>query len=295
MYALSDATENCFTQRSDHQHNQQCDQREALEAVLKDIGSAVQDTLFSDDEERDDALYLYQSATQAVQSWKSHQLRSVRQDQSRLDVLKRLNENTALIVNDSAMKFPPQLYRESQQDWFGKRGISCHISVVFRRVRGELQSQGFVHIIQQCSQDSSCVILITQNVLQTLKAEHPEITTAIYRQDNAGCYHCANTIHACPLTEKSTGIHVSRLDFSDPKGGKGPADRLAATCKSHIRIYINEGHNVTKAEEMQEALLSHGHHSRQWCSCGSFVYSARNNSRTEVPGTKQTAQFRVRR
>ena len=51
---------------------------------------------------------------------------------------------------------------------------------------------------------------------------------------------------------------VSRLGFSDPQGGKGPADRLAATCKSHIRIYINEGHNVTKAKEMQEALLSHG-------------------------------------
>ena len=48
------------------------------------------------------------------------------------------------------------------------------------------------------------------------------------------------------------------MDFSDPQGGKGSADRLAATCKSHIRIYINEGHNVTKAEEMQEALLSHG-------------------------------------
>ena len=105
MYALSDPTENCFTQRCDHQHNQQCDQCEALEAVLKDIGSAVQDTRFSDDEERDDALYLYESATQAIQSWKSHQLRSVRQDQSRLDVLKRLNENTVLIVNDWAMKF----------------------------------------------------------------------------------------------------------------------------------------------------------------------------------------------
>ena len=105
---------------------------------------------------------------------------------------------------------------------------------------------------------SSCVILIMQHVLQTLKAEHPAITTAFYRQDNAGCYHCANTIVACPLIGKSTGIHVSRLDFSDPQGGKGPADRLAATCKSHIRIYINEGHNVTKAEEMQEALLSHG-------------------------------------
>ena len=258
MYALSDPTKNCFTQRCDHQHNQQCDQCEALEAVLKDIGSAVQDTRFSDDEERDDALYLYESASQAIQSWKSHQLRSVRQDQSRLDVLKQLNENTVLIVNDWAMKFLPQLYCESQQDWCGKRGISWHISVVFRRVRGELQSQGFVHIIQQCSQDSSRVILIMQHVLQTLKAEHPEITTAFYRQDNAGCYHCANTILACPLIGKSTGIHVSRLNFSDPQGGKGLVDRLAATCKSHICIYINDGHNVTKAEEIQEALLSHG-------------------------------------
>ena len=48
------------------------------------------------------------------------------------------------------------------------------------------------------------------------------------------------------------------MDFSDPQGGKGSADRLAATFKSHIHIYINEGRNVTKAEEMQEALLSHG-------------------------------------
>ena len=149
MYALSGPTENCFTQKCNHQHHQQCNRCEALEAVLKDTGRTVQDTRVSDDEERDEALYLYESATQAIQSWKSHQLRSVRQDQSRLDVLKRLNENTVLVVNDWAMKFLPQLYRESQQDWFGKRGISWHISVVFRRVRGELQSQGFVHIIQQ--------------------------------------------------------------------------------------------------------------------------------------------------
>ena len=117
MYALSDPTENCFTQRCDHHHNQQCNQCEALEAVLNDIGSAVQDTRFSDDEERDDALYLYESATQAIQSWKSHQLRSVRQDQSRLDVLKRLNENTVLIVNDWAMKFLSYIVNQARLVW----------------------------------------------------------------------------------------------------------------------------------------------------------------------------------
>ena len=44
----------------------------------------------------------------------------------------------------------------------------------------------------------------------------------------------------------------------NPKGGKGAADRMAATCKNHIRIYLNEGHDVKTAEQMRDALLSHG-------------------------------------
>ena len=174
---------------------------------------------------------------------------------SRMDVLQLLNDNTVLIVNDWAVKF--LLYRESQQDWFGKRGISWHISVVFRRKSGELQSQAFIHIGQSYSQDSTAVILMMQHVLKTLKTEYPENTWAYLRQDNAGCYYCANTALACQTMEQSTGIKVARLDFSDPQGGKGAADRLAATCKCHIRIYLNEGHDVTTAGEMREALLSH--------------------------------------
>lgn len=76
------------------------------------------------------------------------------------------------------------------------------------------------------------------------------------RQDNAGCYHSATTVLACPAIEKTTGVKVDRLDFSDPQDGKGAADRLAATAKSHIRMYINEGHDVTTAQQMQEAPFS---------------------------------------
>ena len=127
----------------------------------------------------------------------------------------------------------------------------------FSTKSGELQSQALIHIGQSCSQDSTAVIPVMQHVLKTLKTEYPEITWAYLRQDNAGCYHCANTVLACPTMEQSTGIKVVRLDFSDPQGGKGAADRLAATSKCHIRIYLNEGHEVTTAEEMREALLSH--------------------------------------
>ena len=97
-----------------------------------------------------------------------------------------------------------------------------------------------------------------QHTLQALKTEHPEIVKAFFRQDNAGCYHSATTILSCPTIEKSTGIKIEGIDFSDPQGGKGAADRLAATAKAHIRLYINEGHDVTTAQEMKAALLSHG-------------------------------------
>ena len=127
----------------------------------------------------------------------------MRQDQSRIDVVDLLSPETMLIVNDWAMKFLPQLYRESQQDWFGKRGISWHVAVVFRRTDGELQSKAFVHIIQSYSQENLAVVLMMQHVM---KSQHPEVTTAYFRQDNAGCYHCASTALSCASIEKSTGI-----------------------------------------------------------------------------------------
>ena len=156
------------------------------------------------------------------------------------------------------MKFLPQRHRESQADWFGKRGISWHISVVYRRVGGVLQWQGFIHVIQSCSQGSSAVVAIMQHVLTTLKQEHPEINTAYFCQDNAGCYHSSRTILACQHMGTRCGIRVARIDFSEPQGGKGAADRLAASCKFHIRAYINEGHDVCTANDMKIALISHG-------------------------------------
>lgn len=48
------------------------------------------------------------------------------------------------------------------------------------------------------------------------------------------------------------------MDFCDPQGGKSAADRMAATAKSHIRIFINEGNDVTTAQQMKDALVSHG-------------------------------------
>lgn len=257
-FSLSDPCDSDFKTSCSHHHNETCDQCSALHHTLTEIELKTKDCDYPSDDERDEATYTVQSAMLAIQSWKCHILRDWNQDQARFDILDIIDDKTVLVVNDWAMKFLPQKYRESQSDWFGKRGISWHISVVYRRNKGVLEWQGFVHIIQSCSQDSPAVVAILQDVLRTLKKDNPSIKNAYLRQDNAGCYHSATTILSCPDISKSTGVHIRRLDFSDPQGGKGAADRLAATCKSHIRVHINEGNDVVNAKQLEEALLSHG-------------------------------------
>ncbi|XP_068721563.1 uncharacterized protein [Montipora capricornis] len=252
-FALSDPKEEAFQNKCDHTHKECCQSCEELKCTL----NLVEDSIKSLPEKDDDLLYSYSQAVQAINSWKAHLLRSVQQDKARTDVFNTLDEKSVLITQDWAMKFLPQKYRETQAYWFGKRGISWHVSVVIRKVQDVLQHQTLIHVVQNSSQETDTVTWIMENVLSTLKKDHPELKVAYFRQDNAGCYHSVAMLSSCPQISLRTGIHIKRVDFSDPQGGKGACDRKAATVKGHVRRYINEGHDVETAEEFKNAVLSH--------------------------------------
>ena len=160
VHALSDPSDKDFCQECDHHRDERCSQCDALDNVLVHIENLVHSAEFHNKGDNDEASYLCRTSVNAIHSWKSHQLRSVHQDQARIDAINALDEHSALIVSDWAMKFIPQRYRESQQDWFGKRGMSWHIAVVFRQIEGTLQSQSFVHLMQSSAQDSLTVVHI---------------------------------------------------------------------------------------------------------------------------------------
>ena len=103
-----------------------------------------------------------------------------------IDAINALDEHSALIVSEWAMKFIPQRYRESQQDWFRKRGMSWHIAVVFRQIEGILQSQSFVHLMQSSAQDSLTVVHIWQHTLKAVKDEDAGISH-VYKIGRASC------------------------------------------------------------------------------------------------------------
>ena len=161
------------------------------------------------------------------------------------------------------MKFLPRKYRESQRDWFSKRGISWHVTVAIRKgLDGEMQMLTsmltFVNVFESCTQDSCTVVAVMSNVLERLKEIIPALKSVYYWQDNAGCYHCGSTIVIAEICGRRHGLNVKRMDFADPQGGKGACDRKAATIKSHMKIFHDEGNNIESASDMKAAILSSG-------------------------------------
>eukprot|EP00058_Branchiostoma_floridae_P019324 XP_002604814.1 hypothetical protein BRAFLDRAFT_70664 [Branchiostoma floridae] len=156
------------------------------------------------------------------------------------------------------MKCLPKKFRESQTDWFGKRGISWHLTVAYRCVNAVIEAQTFVRLFKTCTQDSNTEVSVMKHTVEELKKDHPSLTSLYVRSDNAGCYHNVLTLQVSKSISETTGVTVKRIDFCEPQGGKGSCDRQAAMIKSHIKAWINEEHNVETADEFKAAVESNG-------------------------------------
>ena len=66
----------------------------------------------------------------------------------------------------------------------------------------------FIHVFDQCSQDSETVVAILHDTLRRVKQTDPQIEKTLVRSDNAGCYHFANTLVSVKqLSEKNWDSH----------------------------------------------------------------------------------------
>ena len=194
-YALTDPKEPSFQSTCDHDHSDVCERCATLASTLNDIEEglvAQSQNMISNTKE--ELVFRVKTAKTAILVWEPHLLRSVNQDGARVLHLESIDESPVLIVYDWAMKYLPRKYRESQTDWFGKRGITWHLTVATRQAREELQMLTFAHIFKSCSQDSCAVLAVMANVNSQLKIVMPGLKTVCYRQDNAGCYHCGTTL-----------------------------------------------------------------------------------------------------
>ncbi|CAF1482660.1 unnamed protein product [Adineta ricciae] len=263
-YALSNTADKCWCQSCDHRHDQQCDRCELLKVTLIKIQTVIEDYV-TDLGAHDRLLHRLRQQIQYVQDWKAHLLRTIHQDQTRVDILDNLNEETVMADVDWAMKWLPVKYRKSSKDQLVKCGLSWHIAYVICNNsstnsksfdtsfdsdvsahmhildESNYENKIFCHVFDQCVQNATTVISsIIRHIFLCLRQTLPNIKFLHLRSDNAGCYHGSESLLSVVQIFKETGIWIKSIDFSDPQSGKGPCDRCAAVIKCSIRRFINE-------------------------------------------------------
>ena len=183
--------------------------------------------------------------------WKAHVIRSINQEEAKQDALRSADDTSAILIMDWAMKFLQISYREKQSDWFGKRGLSWHISTVITKNAGtgKVELKSYAHIFDSCQQDWYAVCSIIENTLEVVKKDHPQITRVSLRSDEAGCYHNNFLLAAVRDAGKRVGLTVA-----PPHYGKDVCDRILCPMKSAIRRYCSEENDVLSAKDMCTAL-----------------------------------------
>jgi len=235
-----------------------CHHCEELKTTLYEIEQNIEkhsNNLYSQ-EQRDDLLHDFKSSKNGILLWKSHIIRSVNQESAKQELLQNFDDESALIVIDWAMKFVQTKYREKQSDWFGKRGLSWHISSVVTRDQETQQIKvlSYAHLFDSCSQDWYAVASILENLLRNINVNFPSVKEVYLRSDEAGCYHNNHLIAAARDIGDRVGITVVRYDFSEPQQGKDICDRVLCPMKGAIRKYCAEGHDIINVSNMREAL-----------------------------------------
>lgn len=246
-YALS-SEEACFRTECDHSHRIRCQGCLSLRNTLDDIIKWADE---SEWENKDSVLFKVEKAVADIVSLQKHHVRSKNQELSRNQIVSNMTENDVFITCDWAMKFLPRKFREGQLDWFGKRGINWHISVSLTKLDTKFHTQTHIHIFnEQTAQDAHVTAAVISDVVSDLRRTVPNMQNVHLLADNAGCYKSSSTI----LSLKESTQEINTFNFSESQNGKGPCDRKASHAKAAIKRYINEGRDVTSAEDMKKAL-----------------------------------------
>ena len=91
-------------------------------------------------DQREEIAHDVETAIKKVQEWKAHIMRTAHQQVAKATVLDEMTLTQVFIVMDWAMKFLPVCFRETQSEWFGKKGRPWHVSaVITKSAQGEFE------------------------------------------------------------------------------------------------------------------------------------------------------------
>jgi hypothetical protein len=263
--------------KCDHEHTRNCIDCLSIERIFEEFHKQI-NCLVNDEAQKKTLLFFIKKSKEQIFDWKFHIIRGFNQDSAKYELLDQIkdmngdksslirnepnsligkinNTGPIVIVKDFAMKFEVSKFMETQQEFYAKRVISWHVSVLAFNENGFLKTLAIVHLLEHASQDSDCVIGILDSLFRIISSnfENPTINTG---SDNAACYHSQDVTCLLPLFADKHKVNLESYLFSEPQMGKGICDRKISVLKRTLIQYVNDGNNITNTDQMKNAFLS---------------------------------------
>ncbi|CAF3310118.1 unnamed protein product [Rotaria sp. Silwood2] len=200
-----------------------CEELAAFHTTLNHIKTLIDNNTHLSDNQRIRYQTIYKRQYELIQEWKKHQLRTVHQEAAKEYVLEQLDATSVYLQIDWAMKWLQLKYRESQSEWFGKKGLPWHLTHIIRVKEPStttpsaksFEHRTMCHVFNYCGQTGKTVVSILVDVLKRLREENPKLEKVYLRCDNAGCYHGSELLLSIKKIYNETGVLICRIDFSE--------------------------------------------------------------------------------
>lgn len=211
-FALSDP--NCDDQHTacEEKHTVNCldclNIIQTLDEIKQNIGK------ISDQDLRTEAAYDFENAVEHIIEWFRHNIRAAQQDSAKTRILSEMGNDEAFCTFDWGQKILPQEYREPQQKYFGKKGMSVLVgsfiwkneapslntsrTTIDTQFTSTFSSQSYILALTTAVQTELDTLSGGELILKQFKSDFPHINKLHKRTDNAGNF----SSHATPEAER---------------------------------------------------------------------------------------------
>ena len=201
-----------------------------------------------------DLIYDVDLSVKSIIEYIKHQIRDEQQKQAKIYCSEQISDKTGFWLRDYSQKVLPRSYREGQKSYFGKKGMSIHIDILYTKPQINLLKQVYYTLIYRCDQSKLDTMNITDFVLSQFVQDFPRICNINGKSDNAGSYHGNQILENLFHLSKSKGLKLLRYDYNEPCRGNYQCDRESSGAKSLINSYVESGNDLLNTTDLFNAL-----------------------------------------
>lgn len=261
-HGLSNVNDSRLTATCSQTHNVVCYECYNIISIFPNLKSTTEKFLNNDEKQKSETIFKIDQAEQKIMSWQKHLLRSSQQSLAKKFVMNIVDNhpNSALLVRDWAQKIEPCFGIESQEQYYGKSGMSLHADVFMMKIDQEWKKYVYITAFDKTEQDAIDVFSITNAVAEHFLHDFPQIRNIYIKSDNAGCYHNASMVEGVKNILAKYKLNLARYDFNKPQKGKDCCDREFAYIKKKINTEVNCNPHakIDNVKAVLEAIMQDG-------------------------------------